>query len=200
MKGSIAFLIGCFIGSVVTQVWMDKHSTPDKEKVEKKDEDPKTEEPEADKSENTESKTEDKKKGFREQSTLDDYRTKANEERITYNTIVKAEYDYAESEHPTEDDDSLDDLHEQVKNNPPREISEKEFGTFGYAQETLVYDTEYELLELDDDSETPIDDPMDEYRIVGDVLKFSGFKTDPSLNTIWVRNYRLRTDYVIHKK
>ena len=196
MKGSIAFLLGCFIGSVITQVWMEKH--PSEKPVEKLEEAPEKESSQVEDKE-PEKKAENKE-GFREKTTIDDYKAVTQEEQTAYNKIVKAHYDPANDESPKEDDDSLDQIHEEVKNNPPREISEKEFGTFGYAQSALYYDPEYDLLTWDEEQSETIDDPTDEYRVVGDALKYSGFKTDPSLSTLWIRNYRLRTDYVIYKK
>ena len=52
----------------------------------------------------------------------------------------------------------------------------------------------------DEETEETIDDPQDVYRIVGDVLKFSPFKNDDSMTEPYIRNYRLRTDYVIYKR
>lgn len=195
MKGSILFIIGCFVGSVVTQVWMDRHSNdevPSKEsaKDEKKEES----------SEEASESVEPKKDGFREKTSIDDYTTPSQEEQYKYNQIMKKEgYDPAETEHPT-DDESLEAIHEEAKHKPPREIDENEFGRFGYEEESLYYDVDFEVLEYDDESGDTIDDPNEEYRIVGDILKTSDFKTNPEKSVLLIRNYKLRTDYRIYKK
>jgi hypothetical protein len=191
MKGAICFVIGCFIGSVVTQVWMDRHSENKPEENNKEDV-PKESEKSEESPEN--------KEGFREKSSIDDYKQRSEEDRVAYDKIVKSEhYDPAEYEHP-KDEDSLEELHEEAKSRPPREITEKEFGKFGYEEDILYYDSEYEILEYDNEENTPIDDPAEEFRIVGDVLKTSGFKDDEEKSVIRIRNYRLKTDYEIYKK
>lgn len=113
--------------------------------------------------------------------------------------------DPAESEHPSDDilseQEELEATGERItredeenRDKPCEEIHVSEFGENPtFATETLTYYIYDDILV--DDQEITIDRPED---LVGGVLLESGF-TQNGRDNIYIRNYRLRTDYEIIK-
>jgi len=121
------------------------------------------------------------------------------------NRLTKYASDPAESEHPSEDvmseqeemeatGERITHEDEEDRDRPCEEIHVSEFGENPtYATETLTYYIYDDILV--DDQEMMIDRPED---LVGGVLLSSGF-TQNGQDNIYIRNYRLRTDYEIIK-
>lgn len=134
------------------------------------------------------------------------FRKDAAEERkvVRYDVISKG--DPAESEHP-EDDDPEEDLDEYKKmgtefessrtadlRRSPERISEEEVGEYaGYEKETWFYYT------VDDDFTTEDGQPIyDANEILQDTIDVWRYSKD-NYNDVYVRSYRLATDYTIVK-
>lgn len=177
----VGFAIGCFVGSVVTKIYIDIK----KEKEEK----------ESDKSESEESTNKETKGKFWEKSSIDDYEAKKAKDMVDYSKIIdEYEYDPADSEHPT-DEETLEELHEKYKNHPTKQISEEEFGTFGYDCHTVYYNEDRD--EFWEEGGSPYD-PDDVAMILANVPEYSGFIREGD-EKIFIRNFRLQMDIVLER-
>lgn len=176
----VCFVAGCFVGAFVTKVYLDIKKEKEINKTEeKKTDDPKEE-------------TKDK---FWEKSSIDNYEATTNQDMVDYSKIINEYvYDPADSEHPT-DEDALEELHEKYRNFKTKQITEDEFGTFGYDCHTVYYNEDrYEFWEEGGSPYSPDETAM----ILGDVPEDSGFIREGE-EKIFIRNFRLQMDIVLER-
>lgn len=135
----------------------------------------------------------------------DKYSTKPSEVRSEapegqYEPSEEAEDEYLDEDGDEEEDEELIAgknaalEYERTKNLPPKLITSEEFGSYeDFDQRTLLYYTGDGTLANEDDE--IIDDPV---AYIGGSLDKYGFR-DSDETAIYVRNWRLQTDYEVIK-
>ena len=165
----LAFLAGTAFGAIIAIVYDDSDNKNDKKKSKENDK-----------------PVSDVKSGdeFKESSTIDTYTPPKQDDIVAYTTV-----DPAESESPSEDPyEEIDKQHRRL----PLLISETEYNSYGFETQDLYYDPEQRLLWQDGNE--PFD--ADTVAIICGGLLEGAF--DDGNRVVYIRNFRLTTDYAIY--